>query len=45
MIPGYMHMFATDENVLFNPFHEETTLADPVSQSPYIVTSLIRNED
>jgi hypothetical protein len=28
---GYLHLFATDENIQFNPFHEDTDLADPVS--------------
>ena len=31
MFVGFLHLFATDENVQFNPFHEDTDLADPVS--------------
>ncbi|XP_060593443.1 PAN2-PAN3 deadenylation complex catalytic subunit PAN2-like [Ruditapes philippinarum] len=33
---GYLHLFATDENIQFNPFHEDTDLADPVEPSQNI---------
>ncbi|KAL4222806.1 poly(A)-specific ribonuclease [Mactra antiquata] len=33
---GYMHLFATDDNVVFNSFHEDTDLADPVEPSQNI---------
>ncbi|KAH3783339.1 hypothetical protein DPMN_161276, partial [Dreissena polymorpha] len=33
---GFLHIFATDENVIFNPFIEETCLADPVEPSQNI---------